>query len=238
VTVQDILSPILRRLGYEQADVDADAALRYDLIECVNAALQTLVAYGDWEFLFPRETIITIANVETVDLPADFAAMAPADNPYFSPSTAGMLRAAAGDEMSSLRLSGGAAGRPVRYQPMWSAVARLWQLSLWPIPNAAYSIVIPYVRKIAPLTELDQSPPIPDELHQTLRTGTMAEAEDTFGANAISREKFAAQLAADWARYGSPHRGQRTGTLSKFGTDEDDLPFDFNQSDAIEVIRP
>ena len=77
MTVQEILSPIIRSLGYDLADVEADEALAYDLLECVNDAVQAIVRAGDWAWLTVRETVITESGVETVTLPEHFAALAP-----------------------------------------------------------------------------------------------------------------------------------------------------------------
>ncbi len=234
MTVQDLLSPVIRKLGYQQSDIDADAALAYDLIECVNDAVQAMLRVGDWAWLTGRETLITVADQETVNLPETFAALAPSDKPYFTGGVAGCFSAASGDELSALRMGGSTTGQPLKYQLVWSDAERLWQFSMWPTPNAAYSLVVPYVRRIPRVDDFGASPAIPDYLHPTLRLGAMAEAEEVFGREPQTREKFLQALMGDWARYGSPDRGQRSGVMRGFGDPLDELPMDL---DAPLVVR-
>ena len=223
MTIADILSPILRRLGYDQSDLDNDAALAYDVMSCVNDAIEAILAAGEWEFLRTTATVITVAAQETVNLPTDFGTLQPLAQPYYINGNSGKLRAASSEELASLRSATSAAnsGQPLRYQLIYSPSSDAAQLSFWPIPDGAYSITVPYIRKIAQLVDTSIIPPIPEVLHSTLRLGTLVQAEKTFGLPTDSRDDFARRLAEAWAKYGSTDKGQRSGRLSAFG--EDDL---------------
>lgn len=216
---EQVIVSIANHLDLSSAEILADDDLLARFLEFVNDAIDDLTRHGDWEFLRTNGDVLTEVAVETVAMPEDFSRLIVDSNPYIAVNPVRVLRAIGHGEMARRALSG--QGEPRLYRLLSSEIdleegtAAGWTMEFYPTPDAVYSIIVPYRRRIPTLTAATDQIAIPGDFDGLLKLGARCEAEEGWERMAQSslRPKYEAAKARAWAELNSPIRDQRIGRL-------------------------
>jgi len=215
----EIITRAARLLGLSSADVLADAALLDEFLGYANDAVRSIERHGPWRWLMAEAAITTTSGVETIDLPADFAALQVGSDIFAADGNWGRLCLVEPLHMLHLRSQTPSSGRPAYYSPIFEPNELLWRLQLWPKPDAAIGLRVPYRRRVAAMADTTERPQIPEELHELAAIGAAAEAEEQREKvqAGSQRAKFAGMLAQAWTEHSTPVTDQRPIRLSRIG---------------------
>lgn len=181
-----------------------------DFLGWVNDGLAEVQRRGQWAWLRARATLTTTAGVETLSLPTDFSAFLADDLQAYYSTAAYTLCYRTPEEISALRASGTqTAGQPVWWCDHFDSATLRHQMSFWPRPESALSIVVPYRRRIPKLTSMADTVAVPPEMDTVCRLAAMCWADESHAKvpASVHRGKFEAALEAAWAEHGSIIKG-------------------------------
>lgn len=207
----------------QEANLAIDTGLRnfYNPVQVLGRA-----SVHEWSFLAPTETMVTVANQITVDMPPGFAML---DGPmFYRPSTTAMGPAV--QEVSEQHILGQLAQVERTGQPTEvacrvkspDAQGTRYELLFWPIPDDAYEISFKY-RASPALLQADEDYPLGGAIHaQTIIEACMAAAEELRGVKGLHGKLFRERLAASVAR---DQQAASPETLG-YGYDRSDRPMD------------
>lgn len=168
--------------GFEDSSPDT-------LTGFINDAYYDICSRQPWPFLEALATVNTVANQVTLDVPADFdkAIRLVID------SEAARLEPARADDIYS-RFNGALTdtGLPVAYYFVGNEVR------LYPIPDAAYTITLYYLKVPAALATNTDTPILPTKHHRAIVLGALVAAyrmEDDPGNADVFEAQFEKRLA-------------------------------------------
>jgi len=158
----------------------------------------------NWSFMRPVVMISTSASLYAYDLPEDFAVLhgpityTPGESVIYPP-----IKVTAERYVDNKLQVGEGSGRPleaairIKYDDdRVAGEAQVWELILWPIPDAVYKLNVPYSINAEHLSD-DTSLPLGGQPHaQTLIESCLAAAENMSGQKGVHTEKLMLCLQA------------------------------------------
>ena len=181
----------------------------------------------NWSFMRPVVMISTSASLYAYDLPEDFAVLhgpityTPGESVIYPP-----IKVTAERYVDNKLQVGEGSGRPleaairIKYDDdRVAGEAQVWELILWPIPDAVYKLNVPYSINAEHLSD-DTSLPLGGQPHaQTLIESCLAAAENMSGQKGVHTEKLMLCLQAS---IGHDREVESPDTMGVFHSHYDD----------------
>lgn len=211
MNTQQIIQFAARSLAIDPATVFDGGERLDEWLRYINCAIAEVEGAGRWSFTTTSADIETEADEPLLALPTDFAAFLHS-NPLSYRNTREKLAIVDGEAWAA-ETAGLAdqTGRPRIAQITFDATTLTYQLRLFPTPDAAYEIHVPYERSLTRAAALGDVPGLPTALHELLAIGTAAIASEHIAGMPVGtwRPKFSAALAQAWQRFGTVIRDQQ-----------------------------
>lgn len=147
----------------------SDSTLDSLITAWVNNGLRNIIRRHTWEFLFVEATVTTVASTETYSLASDVMRIYTVRNTTSS-SKVNPIRVL---DFYKSYPNPTATGSPTLYRLSGLAQTSasslpLYQVSLFPIPDAVYSLKYTYYKRVSDLSADADVPYIPVEYHELL----------------------------------------------------------------------
>lgn len=162
-----------------------------------NQALDDLVRYHRWPWLYLSADLPLAEGAATVTLPSDFDAMAPDTVPVLVSEQGRCLRPA---DRAALQLEATYAGSQLPERFAIDYAGSSYRLVLGRPADRGYTIRLAYLRTIPAMVADGDYAAIPPAMHDILRLGTLAIAEEDYNGVPAGRYRPAYEAAKQAAR--------------------------------------
>jgi hypothetical protein len=174
-TYRQLYSEALDFVGLRLEDISSDADMMAKAKAWPNRALDDLSRYYLWPWLRLTVDVPLAAGASTVNLPADFEAIADDDVPILVGIASSWLRPVSRTDLRK-RSTLGQSGQPSDYRVTYNGPQPVMVLDV--AAGVAYTVRLTYIRSIAPMQFDADRPAVPAAMHDLVRLGTLAIAEE------------------------------------------------------------